>query len=148
KDRKKKQNFIHYHVKYPFSSNDLNKLIGDWEQLDKQLTSDIQLIEQQSQKTKSAYELIMLQKQISQLEKVFNEPKKTQANLVKSRIDKMLAELKFEEKSHIPGQLIMKIVSGNKAFMAEKELEFESTCAKLIGINYSEMDEHYIISYD
>lgn len=148
KDRKKKQNFIHYHVKYPFSSNDLNKLIGDWEQLDKQLTSDIQLIEQQSQKTKSAHELIMLQKQISQLEKVFNEPKKTQANLVKSRIDKMLAELKFEEKSHIPGQLIVKIVSGNRAFVAEKDLEFESTCAKLIGINYSEIDEHYIISYD
>lgn len=148
KDRKKKQNFIHYHVKYPFSSNDLNKLIGDWEQLDKQLTSDIQLIEQQSQKTKSVHELIMLQKQISQLEKVFNEPKKTQAALVKTRIDKMLGDLKFEEKSHIPGQLILKIVSSNKSFIAEKDLQFESSCAKLIGINYSEIDEHYIVSYD
>jgi hypothetical protein len=146
--KKDKSRQIHYHVKYPFTTGEQNLLIAEWERLDREMTNEINTLEKEFNKTNNVNELHDIYLRAQMLEKLFSEPRKTQAAIIKNKIENIYNQLEIDIKSHEQGQLYIQLKANGVAYTTNKEFEFESNCAKIFSQNFSELENATFIQYE
>lgn len=146
--KKEKKEQVHYHIKYPFSDFDLNKLIREWEELDKNLSKELDRLQENIRTTNKLSDLIGYQTQAERLENVFNEPRKTRAALMKTEVENMLSRLEIEVEMHQFGELILQARINGKAFDPGEMYTLKSNCIRLLSQKYDPNLNHSILHYD
>lgn len=146
--KKEKKEQVHYHIKYPFSDFDLNKLIREWEELDKNLSKELERLQENIRSTNKLSELIGYQAQAERLEDVFNEPRKTRAALLKTEAENMLSRLEIEVEMHQLGELILQARISGKAYDPGEMYTLKSNCIRLLSQKYDQNLQHSILHYD
>jgi hypothetical protein len=139
---------IHYHIMYPFSERELNELIMEWEKMDKGFTEELDNLEQNLDNCNSVSEMNLLYQKAESLEEIFTNARKTRASLIKSEITQLLENLKFEVQTHERGRLVLKLLSSDRYFRMDPQLDFNSRCAVLQDHKLIDNNEALEINYD
>ncbi len=145
KDRSYK---IHYHIMYPFSETELNKLIQDWEKIDQDFTDELNSLEKQVDNCDLVPELIILHEKTKALENIFTRQRKTKTLIMQSEINQLLNDLKFEVETHQRGKVVLKLHSVDRYFKMSKYIDFESSCATYKDVNLIDDNKALEIIYD
>lgn len=148
KRKKDKTREVSYHVKYPYSNADQLKLIKEWEQLDKQMTEEIESLKAAHRKAKYLNELFEIKSRANTLNKLLAEPRKTQAGLVVAKVQSTIDQIEIIEKKHRTGQLYFTIKSNGLTFKTNKTINVTSNCAKVISQTFAEIENAYFIEYE
>jgi len=143
-----KSDRVHYHIKYPFSERELNALIKEWERMDKGFTRELDNLEQSVANCNSVLEMKILYQKAESLEEIFTAARKTRASLIKTEITQLLDNLKFEVQSHERGRLVLKLLSSDRYFRMNQQIEFSSSCAVLQDCKLIDNNEALEINYD
>lgn len=131
---------VHYHIKYPLSKSELDKLISDWDKMDKGLSAELDKLDKDIDETNSVFDLIQYRDKAKSLIKIFTGVRKTRVQLLELKAEQLLLNLSLEAVSHDRGNILLKLNSMGKDFKMQSEVQFNSTCAslfqsKLIGEN-------------
>lgn len=139
---------IHYHIMYPFSERELNELLQEWERMDRGFTEELDNLEQNVDNCNSVVELDLLYQKAESLEEIFKSARKTRASLIKSEITQLLENLKFEVQTHERGRLVLKLLSSDRYFRMNPQINFNSRCAVLQDHKLIDNNEALEINYD
>jgi len=148
KNTSTKEQFVNYHIMYPFTDAELKKMVQDWELTDKQLTDDLKNIKTELESTNKLEDILSIQARLKSLEKVFGEPRKSQANYMLTDINNILSNLKLEILKGEPGKFLVQLKSNGKFFTSFNKPIFESTCATILNATFNEIDQGYWYIYD
>lgn len=85
---------IHYHIKYPFSDNELRGLIADFEAWDREIESQIDAIQQQKH-YKSVEEIIQRIGDLDYLADIAANDKKKRARALKTQLEYMIMDIRI-----------------------------------------------------
>lgn len=139
---------VHYHIMYPFSDKELNSLIAEWEQTDREFTAELDNLEALVAECKTVADLDLYFQKAESLEDIFSGNRKSRASLIKSNIEILIDNLKFEVQEHQRGKLMVKLLSSDRYFKLSPELEFNSTCAKIQDFKLVDDGMTLEINYD
>ena len=145
---KDKKQMIHYHIKYPFSSRELDDLIREWERTDKGFTAELDALGGRVDNTVNVDELYRLHSKAIALKEIFTGPRKTRASILESEITQHINNLKFEVQKHDRGQLILKLLSTDRYFEMNSDIIFEAQCAVMQDAKLIDDDFAIEINYD
>lgn len=137
-----------YHIKYPFSFQEQNQLLQEWERLDVQMSAELKDLEQQFENMRELTQVVLIKNKSGMLKEVFSEPRKTQAALLEYKANTILNNLYLEVKTHNPGQLVVQIKSNGSVLKSTKPLQFESDCAQLIEQYFSDSEQAILLQYE
>jgi hypothetical protein len=133
---------------YPFTDRELNSLIAEWEKTDREFTAELDNLEALVGECKNVADLDLYFQKAESLEKIFSGNRKSRAQLIKSNIEILIENLKFEVQEHTRGKLIIKLLSSDRYFKLSSELEFTSPCAKLQDYKLVDDGMSLEINYD
>lgn len=139
---------VHYHIMYPFSEKELNTLIAEWEKTDREFTAELDNLEVAVAECKNVADLELFYQKAESLEDIFSGNRKSRAAIIKSNIEILVDNLKFEVQEHNRGKLIVKLLSSDRYFKLSPELEFNSSCAKLQDFRLVDEGMSLEINYD
>lgn len=139
---------VHYHVMYPFSDTELNTLIKEWEKTDKSFTVELDNLEKSVDDCNSVSELQILYEKANELEKIFTGMRKTRAAIIKTEINQLINNLRFEVQTHEQGRLILKLLSSDRYFNMSSDIDFKSDCAVLQDRKLVNDNQALEINYD
>lgn len=139
---------VHYHIMYPFTEMELNNLIKEWEQTDRAFTLELQALRKSVATCNNVSDLKTLYTKTIALEEIFTGARKTEASIIKSEINQLLENLRFEVQKHKRGQLVLKLLSSDRYFKMDSEVLFKSDCAILQDHKLMNDDEALEINYD
>tara|TARA_Y100000782_G_C10180406_1_gene263823 strand:+ start:530 stop:1870 length:1341 start_codon:yes stop_codon:yes gene_type:complete len=148
KNRETGEVYIAYHIKYPFTESELNNLVAEWQALDKELSLQITSIEKEAHATSDLKKLMGLYAQISKLETIFNEPKKTQAGIVKAELENLFNDLNFFTYEHTQGELVVQVKGNGKTYYNIPSMDYKSDCAHLLDMEYHDDIKALVVHYD
>ncbi len=148
KYKKTKEVKVHYHIKYPFSEKDLDRLVEEWVALDKSFTEELNVVEREAETTSSVYDLIILQQKAAALKELFTHARKTRAGIIEAKIEQTISNLKFETVMHERGNLSILLKSGNKTFTLKPDITITSQCAKLLNQSVVDNSTRLQVQYD
>jgi hypothetical protein len=139
---------VHYHIMYPFTEMELNNLIKEWEQTDRAFTLELEALRKSVEACNSVPDLKTLRSKTIALEEIFTGTRKTEASIIKSEIEQLLNNLRFEVQKHGRGRLVLKLLSTDRYFKMDSEVLFKSDCAILQDHKLINDDEALEINYD
>ncbi|MEA1874695.1 MAG: hypothetical protein U9N51_09765 [Bacteroidota bacterium] len=139
---------VHYHIMYPFTEMELNNLIKEWEQTDRAFTLELKALRKSVGACNRVADLKILRSKTIALEKIFTGSRKTEASIIKSEIEQLLDNLRFEVQKHERGRLVLKLLSSDRYFKMDSEVLFKSDCAILQDHKLINDDEALEINYD
>ncbi len=143
-----KQFKIHYHIKYPFTKNEIDNLIDEWTEMDRGFAAELDKLEKDIDETNSVFDLIVLKDKANALKNIFTGVRKTRVELLELRAIQLLTNLGYETISHERGNILLKLSSMGKEFMMQTELVFSSSCAKVFQTKLIGEDRYLNIIYD
>jgi hypothetical protein len=139
---------VHYHIMYPFTEMELNHLIKEWEQTDRAFTLELKALRESVETCNRVDDLKTLRSKTIALEDIFTGARKTEASIIKSEIDQLLDDLRFEVQKHERGRLVLKLLSSDRYFKMDSKTLFNSDCAILQDHKLINDDEALEINYD
>jgi len=139
---------VHYHIMYPFTEMELNNLIKEWERTDRAFTLELQALRKSVEACNRVSDLKTLRNKTIALEDIFTGTRKTEASIIKSEIDQLLNDLRFEVQTHERGRLVLKLLSSDRYFKMDSDVLFRSNCAILQDYKLVNDDEAIEINYD
>ncbi len=143
-----KERYVVYHVKYPFTENELETYIREWEALDAELASELNGLSEKVENSNSISELLLLKTESERLAKIFKEPRRSLALNTADRIAQKLADARLEVVSHQRGEAMVALRSNGTMLRSADGLRFDSKCAGLEQQQYLENEGLYLIHYD
>jgi hypothetical protein len=143
-----KERYVVYHVKYPFTENELETYIREWESLDAELANELNSLAEKVEKSKNISELLLLKTEAERLARIFKEPRRTMALNTASRIAQKLDDTRLEVIEHQRGQVLVALRSNGTHLRNSDVLRFDSRCAAIESQQYLEEDGLHLIHYD
>jgi len=147
-DKKTKKVTTAYHVMYPFSKIELNKLISEFNKRDQEMTDRLNGIINNIDKIQSIDEIYMKTKELQQLLGYFVDKQRTEkTNMGIVRLKEMLNSVEITPLKNSPGLLKYAFKIGDKFYSSSKKPSYKnSECVNII----SKISEGYeqIIKYN
>lgn len=148
KNKSSKQLFYRYHIKYPFSDQELNALIAAYEKNDRELTdrleNEIYIIDH----TSSLDELVAAQSRLREMSGIFKDQRKQQVSAGLAAFKATMQTLSVVPLSNHPGEMIVLLKSGDRMFAVEKSPRVSSPCAEILEVTDIEGKTRVTYSYD
>ena len=129
KEKKSGNTFYMYHVKYPFSEDELKRIIMDFEMKQKTTELKISEISDAVDNSSSLDELAGYYREIKAMASELEEGNKIQADLVVKKIQGMFHSVSYKETGMTPGLLSYILVYGKKQLRASLNPVIKSNCA-------------------
>jgi hypothetical protein len=129
KDKKTAAIFFHYYVKYPFSDFELQKIILDFEVLQKTASLSLDEIDESIETANSLEELAAKYHEINAIVPQLEGGNKQHGDLLIKKIQGILNAVSFKELRAVPGSLTYILMYGNKPLQASMNPVIKSNCA-------------------
>ncbi|MBI9069714.1 MAG: hypothetical protein JEZ09_20625 [Salinivirgaceae bacterium] len=137
----------YYHVKYPFSRIQLEKLIKEYEKADQALTDQLEGILGKIDALDNLEEMSQTEKELEALAQGFIDvdPRLDQANVGIAKLKDMMKNFSIETVNNTLGEIRMILKIGEKTLTTSRKPSVSSNCAKIIDVK-SKTPE-WIITY-
>ncbi len=143
-----KVRYVVYHIKYPFTENELMAYVNEWEALDTELNSALEELSARADQSRDLSELENMRREAERFAEIFMEPRRSMALNVASRIRQRLDNLRIEVVEHQRGELIVALRSNGSTMRAAHPPRFQSGCAQMEHVQFLEVEGHYLLQYD
>ncbi len=151
-DKQSKAVKYQYFVKYPFSQFDLDDLVQDFRQKDQQLTEEMNKVLALLDTYGTIEELIQCQSQLSKLEQIFIDERKSKCQVGIERCKALLASAYLADAGSELGKVRYSIKIGDKIVRCARVPVINSQCAKIedrrLGIDVCEITYRFDECYD
>lgn len=144
--RKDKSIYFYYHIKYPFSDFELQKLVSDFKMRDAELTKQLEDLLAQTETVESVEQI---EKNISELKVLtdyFMDGRKDQANLGITRYLSMLSSIELVEVESNLGELKYALRLGTRTISTVKKPITKSECARITSTVNNQ--DSWLVKYD
>ena len=151
-DKKTKAVKYQYFVKYPFSQFDLDDLVQDFRQKDQLLTEEMNKVLALLDTYSTIEELIQCQSQLSKLEQIFIDERKSKCQVGIERCKALLASAYLADAGSELGKVRFSMKIGDKVVRCARIPVINSQCAKIedrrLGIDVCEIAYRFDECYD
>jgi hypothetical protein len=151
-DKQSKAVKYQYFVKYPFSQFDLDDLVTDFKMKDQQLTDEMNKVLALLDTYTTIEELIQCQSQLSKLEQIFIDERKSKCQVGIERCRALLASTYIADAGSELGKVRFSIKIGDKVVRSAKVPVITSQCGKIedrrLGVEVCEIAYRYDECYD
>ncbi len=151
-DKKSKAVKYQYFVKYPFSQFDLDDLVQDFRMKDAALTEEMNKVLALLDTYTTIEELIQCQSQLSKLEAIFIDERKSKCQVGIERCKALLASAYLADAGSELGKVRFSIKIGDKVVRCARIPVINSQCAKIqdrrLGIDVCEISYLFDECYD
>jgi hypothetical protein len=151
-DKQTKAIKYQYFVKYPFSQFDLDDLVQDFRMKDQQLTDEMNKVLALLDTYTTIEELIQCQSQLSKLEQIFIDERKSKCQVGIERCKALLASAYLADAGSELGKVRFSIKIGDKVVRCARIPVISSQCAKIqdrrLGIDVCEISYLFDECYD
>ncbi len=151
-DKQSKSIKYQYFVKYPFSQFDLDDLVQDFRMKDQQLTEEMEKVLALLVGYNTIEELIQCQSQLSKLEQIFIDERKSKCQVGIERCRALLASTYLADAGSELGKVRFSIKIGDKVVRCAKVPVINSQCARIedrrLGIEVCEISYKFDECYD
>lgn len=151
-DKQTKAAKYQYFVKYPFSQFDLDDLVQDFRQKDQQLTDEMNKVLALLDTYTTIEELIQCQSQLSKLEQIFIDERKSKCQVGIERCKALLASAYLADAGSELGKVRFSMKIGDKVVRCARVPVITSQCAKIedrrLGIDVCEIAYRFDECYD
>jgi hypothetical protein len=151
-DKQTKAVKYQYFVKYPFSQFDLDDLVQDFRMKDQQLTDEMNKVLALLDTYTTIEELIQCQSQLSKLEQIFIDERKSKCQVGIERCKALLASAYLADAGSELGKVRFSIKIGDKVVRCARIPVISSQCAKIqdrrLGIDVCEISYLFDECYD
>ncbi len=137
----------YYHIKYPFSRIDLQKLIREYEKMDQELTDRLEAAILKVDETNSVEEYNKIIKELQALEEGFIDvdPRKNKAQAAIATTSQMMRDISIETVSTTLGEIRVRLVNGEKTVVTTRKPTVKSNCARIVEVKSKSPE--WVISY-
>ena len=136
----------YYHIKYPFSEQQLAKLVLDFEMADKQLTEEMNTIIDSIPYITSIEQITEYMRSLQTLSKAFIDTRRQKAVLYINKLNEMLRSIAIYSLEEKPGEIKYTLRYNDRTITTASNPRVTSNCAKIIDTR-NEGNE-WIIRYD
>jgi len=136
----------YYHIKYPFSEQQLAKLVLDFEMADKQLTEEMNTIIDSIPYITSIEQITEYMRSLQTLSKAFIDTRRQKAELYINKLNEMLRSIAIYSLEEKPGEIKYTLRYNDRTITTASNPRVTSNCAKIIDTR-NEGNE-WIIRYD
>jgi len=136
----------YYHIKYPFSEQQLAKLVLDFEMADKQLTEEMNTIIDSIPYITSIEQITEYMRSLQTLSKAFIDTRRQKAELYINKLNEMLRSIAIYSLEEKPGEIKYTLRYNDRTITIASNPRVTSNCAKIIDTR-NEGNE-WIIRYD
>ncbi|MBN2756275.1 MAG: hypothetical protein JXR51_03785 [Bacteroidales bacterium] len=148
-DKKTKEITVAYHVKYPFSEMEHKKLVAEFNKKDQEMTSKLNLILENIEKTNQIEELSANIKELQYLSDYFVDQRKKQADLGIIKIKDMLKSIEIVPLENNLGVLTYTLKIGDKFYASSQKPKYKnSECVTIISKTSEEHIQTIKYSYE
>ena len=151
-DKQSKAVKYQYFVKYPFSQFDLDDLVADFRAKDLLLTEEMNKVLSLLDTYTTIEELIQCQSQLSKLEQIFIDERKSKCQVGIERVKALLASAYLADAGSELGKVRYSIKIGDKIVRCARIPVINSQCAKIedrkLGIDVCEITYRFDECYD
>ena len=151
-DKQTKAVKYQYFVKYPFSQFDLDDLVADFRAKDLLLTEEMNKVLSLLDTYTTIEELIQCQSQLSKLEQIFIDERKSKCQVGIERAKALLASAYLADAGSELGKVRYSIKIGDKTVRCARVPAINSQCAKIedrkLGIDVCEITYRFDECYD
>lgn len=146
RNKKDKNEFYSFHLKYPFPEKDLNLLVNQYKEYDNNLTQELEGLLNSISKTKSVEELTNKKDAFKNLSEVFKDYRKEKTILGIHNIESIIKGLRFEVIELTTRILKLDLKSGDKVFKTSAQPKVTSECATILSVKTE--NDQWIVEYD
>lgn len=149
-DKKAKTFNYYYHIKYPFSQQQLKTLILEFEKADRALTEQLESLLAKIDVMTNLEEMGQTAKELEALGAGFIDvdPRKDKANVGVAKIREMLKNVGIETISTTLGEVKLALKIGEKLVTTSRKPTVRSKCAKIVDIRSKTPEWIITYSYD
>ncbi len=126
-DKKTKEITVAYHVKYPFSEAEMQKIIREFEKQDKEMGDKLNSIVDNIDNIKSIDEIYTNIKELQNLADYFMDMRKEKAEMGIIRLKDMLKSIELVPIENTPGKLIYAFKIGEKYYASSKKPKYKNS---------------------
>jgi len=144
----KTSSIYYYHLKYPFSKDQLRKLVLEYEKADKKLTDQLNGLVNKIPTLESVEVMSQTIKELTALAEGFIDvdPRRDEANVAIAKIKDILKNVSIETVSATLGEIRVSLRVGDRVVSTTRKPKVKSNCAKITSIKSSGLE--WIITYN
>jgi hypothetical protein len=141
---------FYYHMKYPFSKEQLQTLIKEYEKADKALTDQLNAILSRIPTLNNLEEMGQTVKELEALAGGFIDvdPRKDKANVGIAKLKEILRNFSIETVNNTLGEIRLVLKAGDKTVTTSRKPKVNSNCAKIVDVRNKKPEWVITYSYD
>ena len=145
-DKKANKTFFEYHIKYPFPEFELKKLVSDFKFRDKELTDNLNRIEEEAETVTSIEKIESNLDELKALQDAFIDARLDKVNTVSARYRGLYKSVELTEIENTTGLLKFALRLNDRIISTVKKPTVSSGCARINGTKNNVTD--WEIRYD
>lgn len=137
----------YYHIKYPFSKDQLRKLVLEYEKADKKQTAELNALVNKIPTLESVEEMSQTVKALTAKAESFIDvdPRRNEANVAIAEIKDIMKNVSIETVSETTGEIKVSLRVGDRQVTTTRKPSVKSNCAKITSIKNS--GKEWVITY-
>lgn len=143
---KDKKEYFYYHLKYPFSEFEMQKLVSDYKMRDNELTRQLEDLIAQAESVETVEQVEKNIGELRVLTDYFMDGRKNQAELGITRYNSLLSSIELVEVESSLGELKYSLRLGTKTITTVKKPITKSECARITSTINNQ--DHWLVKYD
>jgi hypothetical protein len=147
-DKKTGKSFYEYHIKYPFPEFELKKLVSDFKFRDKQLTDNLDRIEEEAETVTSIEQIESNLDELKALQGAFVDARLDRVNTVSARYRGLFKAVELTEIENSLGLLKFTLRLNDRIISTVKKPTVTSECARINGTKNNITDWEISYNYD
>ena len=138
----------YYHIKYPFSQDELRALIVEFEKADRAMTEQLEGLLAKIDGLTNMEEMGQTVKELEALAAAFFEvdPRRDKANVGIAKLKEMLKNFSIETVNNTLGEVRMTLKIGEKRVNTSKKPKVRSNCAKITDVRNK--GDEWVVTYE
>ena len=145
-DKKTNKISYEYHIKYPFPEFELKKLVSDFKFRDKELTDNLNRIEEEVETVTSIEQIESNLDELKALQDAFIDARVDKVNTISARYRGLFKSVELTEVENSPGLIKFTLRLDDRIISTVKKPTVNSECAKIKGTKNNVTD--WEIDYD
>jgi hypothetical protein len=147
-NKKTEQTVFNYHIKYPFSEFELQKLVSDFKMRDQEMTNNLNKLEEEVDTVTSIEQIEKNLDELKALQDAFVDARADKVNVVIARYRNLYQSIELSEVESSLGILKFKLRLGTRTISTVKKPVVKSECARITGVQNNVTDWEITYDYD
>ncbi len=134
-DKKSKNIYYRYYIKYPFSKAQMSKLVAEFKEEDNKITQRINDLETALTQVESVEQIDASIEELGGLLATLEDSRKDKATLLQTRYRALYESILIVEVENALGKITYKLMLGDRTIQSTRKPQVKSACATIAQVN-------------